>query len=74
MAVFGKTLDQGFVTVENNKTGEKFDMTLEQLVANFTELEKYRKNNYTLENIIKKNSDYIDYNTEQIEATQKHCK
>ncbi len=74
VAVFGKTLDQGFVTVENNKTGEKFDMTLEQLVANFTELEKYRKNNYTLENIIKKNSDYIDYNTEQIEATQKHCK
>ena len=38
VAVFGKTLDQGFVTVENNKTGEKVPLTLEQFISSFFEL------------------------------------
>lgn len=54
VAVFGKTLDNGFVTVENNKTGQKFDLSLEQLISSFIKLEKCRKNNYSLEDIIKK--------------------
>lgn len=70
VAVFGKTLDQDFVTVENNKTGEKIDLTLEEFISGFTELEKYRKNNYSLEDIIKKNK---LYSTEANEI-QKHFK
>lgn len=54
VAVFGKTLDQGFVTVENNKTGKKFDLTLEQFVSSFIELKKYKKDNCTLEKILEK--------------------
>lgn len=54
VAVFGKTLDQEFVTVENNKTGKKLDLPLNELVSCFVELEKQRKNNVTLEDIINK--------------------
>ena len=43
-----------FVTVENNKTGEKIDLSLEQLISSFIELEKYRKNNISLEEILSK--------------------
>ena len=43
VTVFGKTLDQGYVTIENNKTGEKKDLTLEQLISDFTELVKDKK-------------------------------
>ena len=38
VAVFGKTLDQGYITVENNKTGNKIDLTLEQFIFSFIEL------------------------------------
>ena len=54
VTVFGKTLEQDFVTVENNKTGEKIDLSLEQLISSFIELEKYRKNNISLEEILSK--------------------
>ena len=59
VVVFGKTLNQGYVTVENNKTGEKTDLTLEQFIYNFTELERYRKDNFSLEEILKQKE--IDY-------------
>lgn len=52
VVVFGKTLDDGFVSVENNKTGEKIDMNLEQLVSSFTKLEESRLNGTTLEELI----------------------
>ena len=51
-AVFGKTLDQGFISVENNKTGKKINMSLDELVSYFIELEKARKNKISLEMII----------------------
>lgn len=63
VAVFGKTLEHGFVTVENNKTGEKTDLTLEQFISAFVELEKYRKNNCSLEEILKKNNLYKNEDT-----------
>lgn len=59
-AVFGKTLEQGYVTVENNKTGNKINLTLEQFISSFIELEKYRKYNYSLEEILKKNLIFSD--------------
>lgn len=55
VVVFGKTLEHGFVTVENNKTGEKIDVSLEQLIKLFIEFEQFRKNNICLEDILKKN-------------------
>lgn len=53
VVVFGKTLDQGFVTVENNKTSKKIDLTLEQFISAFVELEKQRKYNCSLEEVLK---------------------
>lgn len=58
VAVLGKTLDQNFVTVENNKTGKKMDLMLEQFISSFIELEKCRKDNCTLEEILKTNKIY----------------
>jgi len=52
--VFGKTLEEGFVSVENNKTGEKINMTVEEFITNFIEFESYRKYNITLEEYLKK--------------------
>lgn len=54
VVVFGKTLDQGYLTVENNKTNEKIDLSLEQFISAFLQLEKYKKYNYTLEEVINK--------------------
>ena len=54
VAVFGKTLDRDFVTIENNKTGKKIDLTLEQFVSSFIELKKYKKDNCSLEKILEK--------------------
>lgn len=72
VAVFGKTLDQEFITVENNKTGEKIDLTLEQFISSFIELEKYRKHNCSLEEILKKNNIYK--NEETTNELGKHFK
>lgn len=54
VAVFGKTLDQGFVAVENIKTGEKMNLDMEKFVSTFVEFEKCRKYNRPLENILGK--------------------
>ena len=50
--VLGKTLDEGKVIIENNKTGEKTEVELEKLVSYLEKLEQVRKNNITLESII----------------------
>ena len=50
--VLGKTLDEGKVIIENNKTGEKIEVELNKLVDYIEELEKVRKDNITLEEII----------------------
>lgn len=52
--VFGRTLEQGFVTIENNKSGEKTDLKLEEFVNTFIEFEKSRKQSISLEDVIKK--------------------
>ena len=56
VVVFGKTLEEGFVTIENNKTGEKNNMSLEGFITNFIEFESCRKHNITLEECLKKRS------------------
>ncbi len=52
VVVFGNTLDKEFITVENNKTGNKIDLTLDQFIKVFTLLEKHREDGYTLEDIV----------------------
>lgn len=56
VVVFGKTLDDGYVTIENTKTSEKINVTIEQLVTIFDELEKSRNNSVTLEQICETNN------------------
>ena len=52
-AVLGKTLDENKITIENNKTGETIDVELDNFVKYLEMFESERKNNKTLEEIIK---------------------
>lgn len=54
VTVFGKTLDNGIIEVENNLTGEKIKMNLEMFISSLKQLQKQKKFNITLETIIKK--------------------
>ncbi|MFA6753101.1 MAG: aminoacyl--tRNA ligase-related protein [Bacilli bacterium] len=54
VVVFGNTLDQGFVEVENNLTGAKIKLSTEEFIDIFKELQITKKSNNSVENIIKK--------------------
>ena len=54
VVVFGRTLDQGYVEVENNSTGEKLNMTIDEFILNFIEFESYKKHNISIEQHLKK--------------------
>ena len=51
-AVIGKTIDEGIITIENNKTGEKTDVKVDEFTNLIAKFEKDRKNNKTIEEII----------------------
>lgn len=53
VAVFGKTLEQGFIEVENNLTGEKTELSIEEFVTSFIKLQQDRTT--SIEGIVKKN-------------------
>ena len=59
VVVFGKTLDQGVVEVENNRTGEKTTLSLENFIQLFVELQNNKDDNNGIE-IIEKKNDPID--------------
>ena len=50
--VLGKTLDENKVIIENNKTGEKTEVSLDKLTSYIEKLEQVRKDNISLEEII----------------------
>ncbi len=50
-AVLGKTLDDGIITIENNKTGEKIDVKLEEFVSLLSLFEQERYGNKTIEEL-----------------------
>ena len=52
-AVLGKTLDEGVITVENNKTFEKINISLNEFIDVFTKFETIRMNNISLEEMMK---------------------
>lgn len=53
VVVFGKTLDNGYIEVENNLTGEKLIMNVNEFIDNFTKFESCRKNNISMEEFLK---------------------
>lgn len=54
VAVFGRTLDQEYIEVENNFTGKKIQMSFDEFVMSFIELQNDRTT--TIEEILKKKS------------------
>ena len=54
VVVFGNTLDQGFVEVENNLTNAKTQLSLEEFIKTFNELQITKKFNNSIEKIIEK--------------------
>lgn len=53
-AVLGKTLDEGYIIVENNKTGEKTKIGVNDFVDVLKSFEVERENGISLENLIEK--------------------
>lgn len=51
IAVFGRTLEQGYIELENNSTGEKMRVNIEKFVELFMELQQDRSK--TIEELIK---------------------
>jgi len=52
-AVLGKTLDEGFIEVENAKTEEKIKLTIDEFVSTFVKLQNNKNNNVSLEELLK---------------------
>lgn len=53
VAVFGKTLEQGYIEIENNSNGEKNNISIDKFVTLFSKLQLEKKDGQTLENILK---------------------
>ena len=53
VAIFGKALEDNYIEIENNKTGEKTNVSINELVDAFTSLNNDRNN--TVEYIVNKN-------------------
>ena len=51
-AVLGKTMDEGMITIENNKNGHKIDVLIKDFVNYLCKFEEKRKNNISLEEFI----------------------
>ena len=51
LVVFGKTLDEGYVTIENNKTKEKTNVKISELVDLFKKYNLRKEENISLENL-----------------------
>lgn len=54
VTVLGKTMEQGYMEVENNATGEKINLTFEEFVNVFAQLQNNKSYKMKLENIVKK--------------------
>lgn len=63
--VLGKTLDEGYITIENNKFGTKLYVSLNDFVDVLKQFEVLRKNKFSIENIILQNTKSMDINQEK---------
>lgn len=55
ISVFGKTLDNNFIEIENTKTGDKSKVAFNEFIKALEELNKEKQNNKTIEEIIENN-------------------
>ena len=58
--VLGNTLNDGYITVENNKTGEKINIDKNEFVEYLVKFQTFRKKKITLESIVKNNIKTFD--------------
>lgn len=63
VTVLGKTMEQGYIEVENNMTGEKINLTFEEFVNVFAQLQNNKSYKIKLEDIVKKNNNLDEENT-----------
>lgn len=59
VVVLGKTLDDGYVEIENNKTGNKYKININYFIDLCSDLEKNRFKKIGLESILEANNKYF---------------
>ena len=60
ICALGNTLNDGYITVENNKTGEKINIDKNEFVEYLVKFQTFRKKKITLESIVKNNIKTFD--------------
>lgn len=58
MVVLGKTLDDNYIEIENNKTGKKYNIKVEKILDLFKKIEHERYENQNLENLLTETDGY----------------
>lgn len=58
--VLGKTLDEGYITIENNKLGTKSNVSINDIVDILKQFEILRKNKFSIEDILLQNEKSIN--------------
>lgn len=64
--VLGKTLDDGYITIENNKSCEQFNINIEYFNEVLNQFEILRKRNITIEDILIQNPKYLKNEKESV--------
>ena len=64
--VLGKTLDEGYITIENNKLGTKSNVSINDIVDILKQFEILRKNKFSIEDILLQNEKSIDVYPEKM--------
>ena len=54
-AVLGKTLDEGYIEIENARTEEKIRLSIDNIASIFVELQNNKENGISLEELLKRN-------------------
>ena len=64
--VLGKTLDEGYITIENNKLGTKSDISINDIVNILKKFEVLRENKFSIEDIILQNAKLTNVHEEKV--------
>ena len=68
--VLGRTLDEGYVTIENNKTGVKTDVNINDFIEVLKKFEELRKKKISIEDIVLQNNFEFKRNQDNIVKTK----
>lgn len=69
--VLGKTLDEGYITIENNKFGTKSNISINDIVDILKQFETLRKKKFSIEDIILQGAKYMTIQQENINTVKK---